>query len=129
MLVGGAIESFQHLRGTRYWPEWDGLIFCAELVGEVTDVETTDGILMDYENMGVFDRIGALVFGRPSGYTAEQRQQLRDIVRERTKGYHFPVVTDMDFGHTSPMFTIPIGCRAVIDGDEERFEIVEGAVS
>lgn len=127
-MVGGAIESFQHLRGTRYWPEWDGVIFCAELVGEVTDLETADGILMDYENMGVFDRIGALVFGRPSGYTAEQRQQLRDIVRERTKRYNFPVVTDMVFGHTSPMFTIPIGRRAVIDEAEKRFEIVEGAV-
>jgi muramoyltetrapeptide carboxypeptidase LdcA involved in peptidoglycan recycling len=34
----------------------------------------------------------------------------------------------MDFGHTSPMFTLPVGCRASIDAGRERFEIVEAAV-
>jgi muramoyltetrapeptide carboxypeptidase LdcA involved in peptidoglycan recycling len=34
----------------------------------------------------------------------------------------------LDFGHTSPMFTLPVGCRAVIDAGRERFEIVEAAV-
>ena len=47
---------------------------------------------------------------------------------ERTAGYDFPVVADMDFGHTSPMFTLPLGCRAVVDSRRERFEIVEAAV-
>ncbi len=27
----------------------------------------------------------------------------------------FPIITDMDFGHTSPQFTLPLGCRARID--------------
>ena len=35
----------------------------------------------------------------------------------------------MDFGHTAPLMTLPIGCRAVIDGDARLFEIVEGAVA
>jgi muramoyltetrapeptide carboxypeptidase LdcA involved in peptidoglycan recycling len=34
----------------------------------------------------------------------------------------------MDFGHTSPMFTLPVGCRAAIEPGRERFEIVEPAV-
>jgi muramoyltetrapeptide carboxypeptidase LdcA involved in peptidoglycan recycling len=35
----------------------------------------------------------------------------------------------MDFGHTSPMFTLSLGCRALIDAKRERLEIVEAAVN
>jgi muramoyltetrapeptide carboxypeptidase LdcA involved in peptidoglycan recycling len=34
----------------------------------------------------------------------------------------------MDFGHTSPMLTLPVGCRAAIDAGRELFEVVEAAV-
>jgi muramoyltetrapeptide carboxypeptidase len=83
---------------------------------------------MDYENMGVFGRIRGLLFGRPYGYTQEEREQLHEVILERTGGYDFPVLAEMDFGHTSPMFTLPVGCRAVIDAGREPFEIVEAAV-
>ena len=128
MLVGGCLESMQHLRGTPYWPDFGGAILFLETSEEKPDPEKVDGILMDYENMGVFAEIRGLLFGRPYGYTAEEREQLHEVMLERTKRYDFPVVADMDFGHTSPMFTLPVGCRAVIEADRERFEIVESAV-
>jgi muramoyltetrapeptide carboxypeptidase len=78
--------------------------------------------------MGVFNRIRALLVGRPMRYTDDQRQQLRDVVLEHTKKFEFPVVTDMDFGHTAPQFTLPIGCRARVDVTAQRFEILESAV-
>lgn len=62
---------------------------------------------MNYENMGAFGRL---------------RQALR------TLKYSFPVVADKVFGHTSPMLTLPVGFRAVIDAGCERFEIVEPTV-
>ena len=78
--------------------------------------------------MGAFGRIRGLLFGRPFGYTPEEREQLHEVILERTRGYDFPVVADMDFGHTSPMFTLPVGCRAAVESGRERFEIVEAAV-
>jgi muramoyltetrapeptide carboxypeptidase len=128
VLVGGCLESMQHLRGTPYWPELDGAILFLETSEEKPTPETVDGILMDYENMGAFRRIRGLFFGRPYGYAPEEREQLHKVILERTKRYDFPVVADMDFGHTSPMFTLPVGCRALIDARRERFEIVEAAV-
>jgi muramoyltetrapeptide carboxypeptidase LdcA involved in peptidoglycan recycling len=118
----------QHLRGTTYWPDLDGAILFLETSEEKPDPERVDGILMDYENMGVFGRIRGLLFGRPYAYTPEEREQLHEIILERVEGYGFPVVADMDFGHTSPMFTLPVGCRAAIEPGRERFEIVEPAV-
>ncbi len=84
---------------------------------------------MDYENMGVLEGLSGLLFGRPMRYDAAEKQQLRDVILERTRRYRFPVVADMDFGHTAPQFVLPIGCRARIDSTARKFEIVEAAVS
>jgi muramoyltetrapeptide carboxypeptidase len=128
VLVGGCLESMQHLRGTPYWPDLDGAILFLETSEEKPEPERVDGILMDYENMSVLERIRGLLFGRPMFYEPEEREQLHEVILERTEGYGFPVVAEMDFGHTSPMFTLPVGCRAAVDADRERFEIVEPAV-
>jgi muramoyltetrapeptide carboxypeptidase len=128
-LVGGCLESMQHLRGTPFWPDLEGAILFLETSEEKPDPEKVDGILMDYENMGAFGEIRGLIFGRPYGYSAQERESLHEVILERVEGYDFPVVANMDFGHTSPMFTLPIGCRAVMDADRERFAIVEPAVT
>jgi muramoyltetrapeptide carboxypeptidase LdcA involved in peptidoglycan recycling len=127
-LIGGCLASLQHLRGTNYWPDWENAIFFFETSEEKPSPETVDGILMDYQNMGVFEKLCGLIVGRPMRYTSEEKQSLRERILERTQGYSFPIITDMDFGHTAPQFTIPIGCMARIDSTEKRFEIIETAV-
>ena len=128
VLVGGCLGSLEHLRGTSYWPDWNGALMFIETSEEVPPPSRVDCILMDYENMGVFDNISGLLVGRPMGYTEEQRQTLHDVLLERTRKYDFPIVADMDFGHTAPQFTLPIGCRARIDSEKEHFTIIEPAV-
>lgn len=128
-LIGGCIESLQHLRGTPYWPEWDGAIFFFETSEEKPSPAEVDGMLMDYQNMGVFERIKGMLVGRPMAYSDEEKQALHERILERTRGYDFPVICDMDFGHTAPQFTLPLGCRARIDTPAKRFEIVEAAVA
>jgi muramoyltetrapeptide carboxypeptidase LdcA involved in peptidoglycan recycling len=128
ILVGGCLESLQHLRGTRYFPDWQDAIFFFETSEEKPSPSTVDGILMDYENMGVFDKLRGMLVGRPMFYSDDEKAQLREIILERTHKYAFPIITDMDFGHTSPQMTLPIGCRARIDSPNKRFEIIEAAV-
>ncbi|HAX71532.1 MAG TPA: LD-carboxypeptidase [Anaerolineales bacterium] len=127
-LVGGCLESLQHLRGTEYWADWQDAIFFFETSEDKPSPRTVDGTLMDYQNMGVFEKIRGLLIGRPMSYSDDEKQLLRDIVVERTRGYSFPVVADMDFGHTAPQFTLPLGVTARIDSTRKRFEIVEGTV-
>lgn len=127
-LVGGCLESLQHLRGTEYWADWQDAIFFFETSEDKPSPRAVDGILMDYQNMGVFEKICGLLIGRPMSYSDDEKQQLRDIVLERTRGYAFPIVADMDFGHTAPQFTLPLGVTARIDSTQKRFEIVEGTV-
>jgi len=127
-MIGGCIESLQHLRGTPWWPDWQDAILFFETSEEKPAPETVDGILMDYQNMGVFDQISGMLVGRPMRYLEEEKQILREVILQRTRDYTFPVITDMDFGHTSPQMTLPIGCLARLDSDQQRFEITESAV-
>ena len=127
-LVGGCIESLQHLRGTPYWPDWKNTILFFETSEEKPSPETVDGILMDYQNMGVFDGLAGMLVGRPMGYSDEEKQRLRERILERTQGCSFPIITDMDFGHTSPQLTLPIGCQARMDSSQKCFEILEPAM-
>lgn len=127
-LVGGCIESLQHLRGTDFWPDLEGRILFLETSEGKPSPARVDGILMDYENMGVMDQISGLLLGRPMYYSDAEKAELRDVVRSRTAGYPFPIVTDMDFGHTAPQFTLPLGCVARINSDSRVFEVVEPAV-
>lgn len=42
-----------------------------------------------------------------------------------------PVALGFDFGHTDPMFTLPIGVRAAADftGETPRLELLESGVA
>jgi len=51
------------------------------------------------------------------------------VLLERTKAYRFPIVADLDFGHTAPQLTLPIGVRAELDVAAQRFAILEPAVA
>ena len=128
VLVGGCLESLQHLRGTRFWPDWRDAILFFETSEEKPSPEIVDGILMDYENMGVFARLKGLLVGRPMSYTDDEKRRLRHVILERTVGYAFPIIADMDFGHTSPQFTLPLGCRARIDSARQELAILDSAV-
>jgi muramoyltetrapeptide carboxypeptidase LdcA involved in peptidoglycan recycling len=119
----------EHLRGTPYWPDMDGAILFVETSEEAPGPEWVDAVLQDYDNMGVLGRLRGLLVGRPMRYTDEQKQHVRAVILERTARYDFPIVTDMDFGHTAPQVTLPIGCHARIDVAEESIVVTEAAVA
>lgn len=127
-LIGGCLESLQHLRGTPYWPDWNNAIFFFETSEEKPSPETVDAILMDYENMGVLEKLTGLLVGRPMYYSDDEKRELDQRILKRTEAYDFPIITNMDFGHTAPQFTLPIGCQAIVDSNEKRFQIVEAVV-
>jgi muramoyltetrapeptide carboxypeptidase LdcA involved in peptidoglycan recycling len=119
----------QHLRGTPYWPPMDGAIWFFETSGGAPKPGWVDAVLQDYDNMGVLARLQGIVVGRPARYSDVQRTELRAVLLERTRAYDFPILADVDFGHTAPQLTLPIGCRAVLDTAERRFEVLEAAVT
>ncbi len=128
-LIGGCIESLEHLRGTKFWPDFSDAILFLETSEEKPSPSDVDAMLMDYQNMGVLEQISGLLFGRPMRYAASEKQELHQVLLDRSSAYKFPVVAELDFGHTSPQFVLPIGCRARVDTTKGSIEILEGGVS
>ncbi len=129
-LLGGSFWSLDHLRGTPYWPDWQDAIFFLESGEEAPFLTPAryDSMLMDYENMGILGQLRGMLVGRPYGYSDVQKQALRDVILERTQGYSFPIITDMDFSHSHPQLTLPVGCKAAIDSETHRVALIEPAV-
>jgi muramoyltetrapeptide carboxypeptidase LdcA involved in peptidoglycan recycling len=129
ILIGGCLESLEHLHSTRYWPYWKDAIFFFETSEEAPPPARVDSILSDYENMDILQQLRGMLVGRPMRYSEQQKEDLYRVLLERTEKYSFPILAEMDFGHTSPQFTIPIGCEARLDSQQEHFEISEAAVA
>lgn len=134
-ILGGCIVSMMHLRGTRYWPDFSGSVLFWEIPESDDDFtkgespENIDAYLTDLELSGIFNRIKGMIIGRPFGYGKKQIIQLIEIIKERTKEYNFPVLFNVDIGHTDPIITVPLGTEVKIDSDKNVFEFTESGVT
>lgn len=131
VILGGCITSMMHLRGTKYWPDFSKSILFWEIPESSDDFtkgelpENIDAYLTDLELSGVFDKIRGMIIGRPFGYTKKQTDQLIQIIKERTKDYGFPILFNVDIGHTDPMIAVPLGIKVRINSYKNLFEFIE----
>jgi len=70
-----------------------------------------------------------ILLGRPdnNAYVQEYNMELRKVLGEEGLT-DLPVITEMDFGHTSPVFTLPYGVLAEIDCITRTFSLLESGV-
>ena len=135
-LFGGCVEVLDWLRGTDYFPP------APDLQGVVLFLETSEdapppSFLTEFVRclaaMGALEGLGGILLGRPGGGVDpntfhEYDTALCKAVREEYGLKDMPIVTNMDFGHTDPMFVIPIGMKVRIDSTKQEIAIDEAAV-
>lgn len=133
-LIGGCIASIMHLRGTSFWPDFSGSILFWEISESEEDftkgdrLSNIDAYLADLELSGVFSRINGMIIGRPFGYSVGERTALEKLVKNRLASYAFPILANVDIGHTDPMITVPIGVQGKLDSSRNQFIIMESGV-
>ncbi len=54
---------------------------------------------------------------------------IRKVVSGKYGAVKLPIISGLNFGHTSPICVLPYGALAEIDADELRFEILENGVT
>lgn len=137
-LVGGCLEVMEFLRGTPLWPGdsdgvWDGAILFLETSEEAPPPSVLRRALRSYAAMGILKRLSGILLGRPGGpvtmadFGGYEEALLQVVVREEGLT-GLTLVTRMDFGHTDPMFVLPLGVRARIDCETKQFSILESGV-
>ncbi|WYZ42977.1 hypothetical protein EsH8_VI_000676 [Colletotrichum jinshuiense] len=140
-LFGGCLTVVARIQGTpRISPDWKGRILFLE--SSMAEGDLSRGNLLgkvrqavaDLAAHGVFDELAGLVIGRPYGYNSERERAeyaavFRGLLcRGRLADRTFPILMNVDFGHTSPMVTMPMDALAVLDSDGDEFAITEAAV-
>jgi muramoyltetrapeptide carboxypeptidase LdcA involved in peptidoglycan recycling len=136
-LLGGCIEVLDWTRGTGIFPEpaqWQDSILFLETSEDAPPPSYVSYTLRAFAALGVLHQITGILFGRPGGDVPPEKFEEYDrailqVVHEEERLTDLPIVTNMDFGHTSPIFILPYGVRAEIDCVNWRFSILENAVT
>lgn len=118
------------LAGTSDWPDLRGRLLFVE-DDEDEKPATLDRYFTQLRQMGVYGEIAGLGVGRiPRQVGLTPEDSLAAMVLEATRGFRFPIATDLDFGHWDPMLTLPNGVRGRLDAHpgQVRVTLLEAAV-
>jgi len=124
-LIGGNLCTFNLLQGTRYFPNLkDALLFVEEdnLLGDASLVEFDRNLqsVIDCDN---FSKVRGLLIGRFQVASKISLEKLIKVIRSKKELSGIPVIANTDFGHTTPIVTLPIGGKATIEAENGRVAI------
>jgi muramoyltetrapeptide carboxypeptidase len=107
-VVGGNLCTLNLLQGTPYMPSLDGAVVFAEDDQQVRPWDF-DRDLVSLLQQPAFGGVTGLVIGRFQRETGMTRDLLAQIVGSKPELARLPVIANVDFGHTTPSLTFPIG--------------------
>lgn len=123
VLVGGNIETINAIIGTEYLPELDGALLFLEATDSEAYLPRLQRSLVQLRQSGILTSVSGLVIGRCPDATECFGQKLEDVVLRVCEGTAMPIAMDVDFGHSDPKLTLPIGVAAKLDCDFNRVEL------
>ncbi len=126
--IGGNLCTFNLLQGTEYFPEVENTILFIEddeLTGDFSAVEF-DRELQSIIHQSQFKNVAGMVIGRFQKASKMTPAKIEQIIRSKKELEKIPVIAGVDFGHTDPKVTIPIGGEAnLIVGESSRIEFAD----
>lgn len=125
-IIGGNQCTLNLLHGTEYMPDIQESILFIEDDYEA-HVATIDRDLQSTIHQPGFEKVRAVVFGRFQPATKMTREFLTKIVKSKKELNPLPVIGNVDFGHTTPIITFPIGgtAKLLVHNNEVILEIIK----
>ena len=111
-IIGGNYFCLNMLQGTSYFPPLrEGILFLEQRAnGKATLIELDAG-LRALSFQPEFPKVRAIVIGRFAKSGRVTCDNLAALIREIPALHHLPVIGNCDFGHVTPILTLPIGGR------------------
>ena len=119
MLLGGNLCTFNLLQGTEYMPPLSDTILLLE-DDEESHARTFDRDLQSLLNLPEASGIRGLILGRFQKVSKVSDEELIHVVRTKKELARIPVIANVDFGHTTPQFTFPIGGRGKLSVEKGK---------
>lgn len=121
-LLGGNLGTFYLLQGTEYQPKFDEpFIFLLEddnEAGSYTAREVSRRLESLLQLPNFRNNLQGLIIGRFQKSSNVSEKDIENILISKYLG-HIPVVYNVDFGHTLPMLTLPIGQKISLQVDSK----------
>lgn len=117
--LGSNLSTLALLNGTDYLPDLDGSVLFVEVTSNSDITEFRRMLVSVLQQCGA-ENITALVIGRFQVASQVTRSDVEQTVASLPWLKGIPVLANVDFGHTTPLLTFPIGGRAQVDADAHR---------
>lgn len=121
-IIGGNLCTLNLLQGTEYMPSFKNSILFLEDDYESSPA-TFDRDLQSLIHQPDFQHVKGLVIGRFQQGSCMTKELLIKIITSKEELSDIPVIADVDFGHTSPMITFPVGGQASLRAYGVRVEL------
>lgn len=117
-IAGGNLCTYNLLLGTPYRRKFneDTILFIEDT--EAMPLQDFDRDLQALMHQDDFHHVKGLVIGRFQKGSKITKEGLEFVISTKEKLKNIPVVANVDFGHTSPILTIPLGGTATIDNEK-----------
>lgn len=124
--IGGNLLTINFLLGSEFMPDMKDTILFLE-ANKVIDHKDVQNTLQAILNQPNSDRIRGMIFGRFQKKTSMTRDLFTQMIKSKKELEGVPVVGNLDFGHTVPMLTFPIGGKVKMEVQEKgaKVEILE----
>lgn len=119
-IIGGNLCTLNLLQGTEYMPDVTNSILFLEdddLVGNEF-IREFDRDLQSLLHHLKGKKLKGLVIGRAEKKSNMNEQKWKEIIETKRELMDIPVMINANFGHTTPIFTFPIGGYTTIDTTE-----------
>lgn len=119
-IIGGNLCTLNLLQGTEYMPDANNSILFLEeddLVGNEF-IREFDRDLQSLLHNLKDKNIKGLIIGRAQKGANMNEKKWKEIIETKKELIDIPVIINADFGHTTPIFTFPIGGHVTIDTTE-----------
>ncbi len=126
-LLGTAWDPFAGL-DHQFGPETKYLFFWEEDYEQFSEIMRN---IWQIRNTGFFSKISGMIVGKLTAVSEVDYQNFptkKELIKEVTEPFGFPILYGVDFGHEVPRTTIPIGVQAKMDTNTKKLEILEAAV-
>ena len=112
-IVGGNLCTLNLLQGTKYMPSLDGALLMVE-DDYVSNAKEFARNLTSLLQLPDASAVQGLVIGRFQEASQMTRSLLEQIIARQDRLAGLPVLANVDFGHTDPRITFPVGGRAAL---------------
>ena len=121
-IIGANLCTFNLLQGTEYMPSLqDSILFIEDDYESVP--HTFDRDLQSLIHQSGFEGVRGIIIGRFQKASKMTNDLLKQIIESKKELINIPVIANVDFGHSDPKITFPIGGAAQIQADKSNISV------